>query len=143
MCLTDSKSVSGAVRLAIRAGPVVAMLFGFAAPALAQQTSELDCQGQIYGYQATLQGVRAYQPYNAAGDGEVRFSGTISAANITGSIQYGGYTQVGAFEGYIQSPAGTVAIGVLDNTGGRMIIYDGAPSLGPPPEIGTFVCQWR
>lgn len=143
MRFTDSEAYPGAIRLTMRAVPVLAVLFGFGAPALAQQVNELDCRGQIYGYQATLRGVRAYQAYNAAGDGEVRFSGTISAANITGSIQYGGYTQVGAFEGYIQSPAGSVAIGVLDNTGGRMIIYDGAPSLGPPTEIGIFVCQWR
>jgi len=45
--------------------------------------------------------------------------------------------------GAIQAPAGTISIGVLDNTGGSMIIYSGRASLGPPNEIGRFTCAWR
>ena len=110
--------------------------------AVAQQLNQLTCQGQIYGLQAIITGQRLYSPYNALGDGEVAFNGQIQAGNITGTIQYGGYTS-GAFDGFIQSSAGSVRIAVLDNTGGRMIIYEGGASLGAPTEIGVFVCDWR
>ena len=112
-------------------------------PAVAQQQlNQLSCQGQIYGLQAIIVGQRLYSPYNALGDGEVAFNGQIQAGNITGTIQYGGYT-TGAFDGFIQSSAGAVRISVLDNTGGRMIIYEGGASLGAPNEIGNFVCNWQ
>jgi hypothetical protein len=107
-----------------------------------QQLNQLSCQGQIYGLQAMIVGQRLYSPYNALGDGEVAFKGQIQAGNITGTIQYGGTTS-GAFDGFIQSSAGSVRIAVLDNTGGRMIIYEGGASLGAPTEIGVFVCDWR
>jgi hypothetical protein len=113
-----------------------------ATSALAQQLNQLNCQGQIYGLQAVISGQRLFQPYNALGDGEVAFNGQIQTANIAGTIQYGGYTS-GAFDGFIQSSAGSVRIAVLDNTGGRMIIYEGGASLGAPTEIGVFVCDWQ
>jgi hypothetical protein len=113
-----------------------------ATPALAQQLNQLSCQGQIYGIQAVILGQRLFQPHNALGDGEVAFNGQIQAGNIAGTIEYGGYTS-GAFDGFIQSSAGSVSIAVLDNTGGRMIIYEGGASLGAPTEIGVFVCDWQ
>mgnify|MGYP000400595356 CR=1 FL=1 len=113
-----------------------------ATPALSQQINRLTCQGQIYGLRAIIDGQRLYRPYNALGDGEVAFNGQIRAGDIVGTIQYGGYTNA-AFDGVIQSSAGSVRIAVLDNTGGRMIIYEGTASLGPPTEIGIFVCNWQ
>jgi hypothetical protein len=62
---------------------------------------------------------------------------------VQGSIIYEGYTANGAFSGSMEGPTGRIAIGVLDNTGGRMIIYEGTPSLGPPNELGEFVCNWQ
>jgi hypothetical protein len=111
-------------------------------PAAAQQVNQLNCQGHIYGLRAIISGQRLFQPYNALGDGEVAFNGQIQTANIAGTIQYGGYTS-GAFDGFIQSSAGSVSITVLDNTGGRMIIYEGGASLGAPTEIGIFICEWQ
>jgi hypothetical protein len=111
-------------------------------PAAAQQVNQLTCQGHIYGLRAVISGQRLFQPYNALGDGEVAFNGQIQTANITGTIQYGGYTNA-AFDGFIQSAAGSVRIAVLDNTGGRMIIYEGGASLGAPREIGVFICDWQ
>lgn len=113
-----------------------------ATPAYSQQLNQLACQGQIYGLQAVITGQRLYRPYNALGDGEVAFQGRIEAGGITGTIQYGGYTNA-AFDGLIQSSAGSVQISVLDNTAGRMVIYEGTPRLGAPEQIGIFVCQWR
>ncbi len=128
------------VRITLLAASLVLL---HAVPAIAQQQlNQLDCRGQIYGLQAIISGQRLYSPYNALGDGEVAFSGQIQAGNITGTIQYGGYT-TGAFDGFIQSTAGSVRISVLDNTGGRMIIYEGGASLGAPTEIGVFVCDWQ
>jgi hypothetical protein len=113
-----------------------------AAPAMAQQLNQLTCQGQIYGLRAVILGQRLFRPYNALGDGEVAFNGQIQAGNIAGTIEYGGYTS-SAFDGFIQSSAGSVSITVLDNTGGRMIIYEGGASLGAPTEIGVFICDWQ
>jgi len=126
------------------AGLGVAAVAGLivATPAYPQQLNQLACQGQIYGLQAVITGQRLYRPYNALGDGEVAFDGRIQAGGITGTIRYGGYTNA-AFDGFIQSTAGSVQISVLDNTGGRMIIYEGTPRLGAPEQIGIFVCQWR
>jgi hypothetical protein len=92
---------------------------------------------------ATLRGVRQYAPYNALGDGHVKFAGNVSAGGITGQILYGGYTRTAPFDGVILTPEGSISIGVLDNTGGQMIIYSGTPTLGPPQTIGRFVCQWQ
>ena len=93
-------------------------------------------------------GHRQFQASNALGDGQVRFSGAIRARTadgreIDGTIEYGGFTRVLPFEGVIVSPLGTTAIGVLDNTGGQMIIYSGRATLGPPTVLGRFACNWR
>lgn len=92
---------------------------------------------------AVLAGVRQYAAYNALGDGYVKFQGAVSAGGITGRIAYEGYTATAPFAGVITSPRGALRIGVLDNTGGKMIIYEGTPRLGAPETIGQFVCNWR
>ena len=38
--------------------------------------------------------------------------------------------------GVMSGPLGTMEIGVLDNTGGRMIIYSGRVRMGPFDTIG-------
>ena len=107
------------------------------------QQAQLQCQGVMGNTPAVLSGVRRYAPYNAAGDGYVKFSGTVAAGGIRGNVAYEGYTQTAPFQGVIETPRGPLAISVLDNTGGRMIIYGGTPSLGPPQTIGEFVCRWQ
>lgn len=119
-----------------------------AAPAHAQQVSQLSCRGVIANLPATLVGTRHYVPHNAVGDGYVRFAGGIRARGndgrpIDGRITYEGYTRTAPFPGVIESPLGVYRVGVLDNTAGRMIIYDGRPNLGPPNIFGQFVCDWR
>jgi len=111
--------------------------------AMAQQVNRLDCQGSLSGAPATISGDREFTPTSALGDGYVRFQGSIAAGGMQGSIVYEGYTATAPFSGIIEGPLGRITIGVLDNTGGRMIIYDGAPSLGPPNELGEFACNWR
>jgi hypothetical protein len=107
------------------------------------RSNQLDCRGVLFGTPATLSGVRTFEATNALGDGYVRFQGGISAAGVRGRIAYEGYTRTAPFSGVMSSPLGTASIGVLDNTGGRMIIYDGKPSLGAPRTFGEFVCSWR
>src|SRR5262245_40206918 len=68
--------------------------------------------------------------------------GEIRAAQLVGQIAYEGSTS-GAFPGYVSGPLGVVQVAVLDNTGGRMIVYEGTPSLGAPRELGVFVCAWH
>ena len=92
---------------------------------------------------AVLSGVRQYAPYNAVGDGYVKFIGRVSAGGVSGRITYEGYTRTAPFQGVVVTPQGSFTIGVLDNTGGQMIIYGGRPSLGPPEILGRFVCDWR
>jgi len=110
--------------------------------AQAQQTAHLRCRGVLFGAQAVIDGMRQYAPYNGLGDGQVRFAGTVAAAGLTGEMHYAGYTATAPFEGVMSGPLGAMKIGVLDNTGGRMIIYNGRPTLGPPDTIGQFVCVW-
>ena len=86
--------------------------------------------------------MRQHAAYNALGDGQVQFNGTVSARGITGQIFYGGYTATGAFQGIMSGPLGSMQIGVLDNTGGRMLIYNGRPTVGAPDTIGQFICAW-
>jgi len=76
-------------------------------------------------------------------DGYVKFAGEVSAGGISGRITYEGYTRTAPFEGVIVTPQGTLRIGVLDNTGGQMIIYEGTPRIGPPDTIGRFACIWQ
>ena len=109
----------------------------------AQQRAQLHCQGVMGEVSATLVGVRQYAPYNAIGDGYVKFAGNVSAGGITGQMLYEGYTRTAPFAGIIRTSQGSLSIGVLDNTGGQMIIYSGTPTLGPPQTIGRFICQWQ
>jgi hypothetical protein len=112
-------------------------------PARAQQTHRLTCQGHFQGAQAMIAGLRQFTPTSAMGDGYVRFQGEIAVGNIQGRMAYEGYTATGSFAGQITAPQGSIRIGVLDNTGGRMIIYGDQASLGPPTTLGEFYCQWR
>jgi len=107
------------------------------------QNARLACQGIIGDAPAALSGVRQYAPYNALGDGYVRFVGKVSAAGISGRIAYEGYTRTAPFSGVIVIPGRQFRVAVLDNTGGQMIVYDGTPTLGPPREIGRFRCIWQ
>jgi len=118
----------------------LALTFSFSA--YTQQMAHLRCQGVLFGAQAVIDGMREYAPYNALGDGQVRFVGTVAAAGLTGEMHYAGYTATAPFEGVMSGPLGAMKIGVLDNTGGRMIIYNGRATLGPPATIGQFVCVW-
>ena len=124
---------------------VVCALIGLCmcAQGRAQENAQLSCQGTIGDVPAVLSGVRQYAPYNALGDGYVKFVGTVSAGGISGRVMYEGYTQSAPFGGVIVTSQREFRIGVLDNTGGEMIIYGGAPSLGPPQTIGRFVCVWQ
>ncbi len=120
-----------------------AVVICVAAPAAAQQVNQLHCSGVFAGAPAEIVGIRKFAPYNALGDGQVQFRGTIAAAGMQGSIGYEGYTRTAPFTGIVEGPLGTKTIGVLDNTGGRMLIYDGTASLGPPRTLGEFACAWR
>jgi hypothetical protein len=117
-------------------------------PALAQQVAHLDCQGILGNTPATLSGNRTFLQTNASGDGQVSFSGVVAAGGATGQIAYEGTTGSwrvggGPMNGVLKSQVGTQAIGVLDNTGGQMIIYSGRATLGPPDIIGRFRCAWH
>jgi hypothetical protein len=115
----------------------------FAGQAFAQQVNRLDCQGSLSGTPAAISGTREFTQTTAVGDGYVRFQGGVAAGGMEGSVTYEGYTATAPFSGVMEGPLGRIAIGVLDNTGGRMIIYSGTPSLGPPNELGEFVCNWQ
>jgi len=136
-----------AYRLATQLAAICTML-GVGTPAHAQQVSQLACQGVIANLPAVLAGTRQFVPHNQLGDGYVRFAGTIRARGndgrpIDGRMTYEGYTRTAPFPGVIESPLGVYRVSVLDNTGGRMVIYDGRPTLGAPNIFGQFVCEWR
>ena len=71
----------------------------------------------------------------------------------------GGYVTFVNFEGRMQSQQGTagliyentqgvllttppMSLVILDNTGGKMMIYDGRPTLGAPQQLGQLLCKW-
>jgi len=110
-------------------------------PAHAQSSSHLRCQGSLFGAPAVIDGVRLYRAFTALGDGQVQFKGTVAARGMTGQIVYGGYTNA-AFQGMMSGPLGAMKIAVLDNTGGRMLIYNGRFTLKAPDTIGQFICAW-
>ena len=122
---------------------VGSIALGLCGPAHAQQLARLDCRGVMGDTPAVVSGVRQFTQHNAVGDGYVRFSGTVAAGGIQGRMTYEGYTATGSFRGAIETMQGALSIGVLDNTGGQMIIYGGRPRLGPPDTIGRFVCDWQ
>lgn len=110
-------------------------------PAHAQSSSHLRCQGSLFGAPAVIDGLRLSRAFTAMGDAEVQFNGTVAANGMTGRIVYGGYTNA-AFQGMISGPLGAMRIAVLDNTGGRMLIYNGRFTLKAPDTIGQFICAW-
>ena len=122
-------------------GPLLLWLAA-SSSAYAQGAEHWRCEGQLYGVPAVIDGMRVYSTYNAMGDGQVQFQGQVAAQGIVGEMQYAGYTRTAPFQGVMSSPLGIVQIGVLDNTGGQMIIYNGRATLGPPETIGKFVCMW-
>jgi hypothetical protein len=109
----------------------------------AQQRAQLNCQGAMGDVPSVLAGVRIYSPYNALGDGYVKFAGQVSAGGIQGRIMYEGYTATAPFSGVITTPQGVLRIGVLDNTGGEFIIYEGTARIGAPQTLGRFMCRWE
>ncbi len=111
-------------------------------PAHSQRVAHLRCQGLLFGAPAVIDGIREYAPFNALGDGPVRFAGTVATAGLIGEMHCAGYTATAPFEGVMSGPLGAMRIGVLDNTAGRMIIYNGRAALGPPDTIGQFTCAW-
>ena len=117
------------------------LLWSASSSAYAQDAEHWRCEGQLYGVPAVIDGMRLYSTYNAMGDAQVQFQGQVAAQGIVGEMQYAGYTRTAPFQGVMSRALGTVQIGVLDNTGGRMIIYNGRATLGPPQTIGEFVCM--
>lgn len=106
------------------------------------ETNTLYCQGQFWGYQATITGWRQYRPYNALGDGYVQFSGAMQIGQFRLPMTYEGWTAM-EFRGVLQTSQQTYNFKILDNTGGRMIIYEGRERLTAPATWGQFTCRWR
>ena len=109
---------------------------------------EVRASGSFQNQRAMVTGRLVYAPYNALGDGRVQFVGTLSSPLGQAELQYGGYTNLTPYEGYLYVQSGplqgnTFRVGILDNTGGQFVIYEGTASLGPPNELGRFACQWN
>ena len=101
-------------------------------------THQIQCDGYFLNYPARVSGIRKFQESWGAG-------GYVSSVNFQGQLQ----SQQGTVglvyergEGLLLTNPPT-SIGILDNTGGKMKIYDGKPSLGAPTQLGEFTCQWR
>jgi hypothetical protein len=121
------------------------MLAWLAPEARAQDTVQLECTGQILGQPGAIRGTRTYTPYNALGDGTVRFQGTATAGGQAAPLAYEGYTRTAPFAGTVGMAAGPYPISVLDATGPRgdlMIVYDARPTMGPPTILAELVCRW-
>jgi hypothetical protein len=114
-----------------------------AGSAIADEVHRLRCQGNSVQGRVVIEGRRTLHVYNALGDGYVRFVGRVRTSRLRGRLRYEGYTNLVPFEGFITGQFAPIPVAVLDNTGGRMIIYDGRPSLGPPDILARLVCDWR
>lgn len=109
---------------------------------------EVTGAGSFQNQRAEITGQYSYAPYNALGDGKVQFVGTLRSPLGQAELGYEGYTNVTPYDGYLNVQSGpyqgnTYRVGILDNTGGQFVIYDGRPTLGAPNELGRFVCEWR
>jgi hypothetical protein len=122
---------------------VIALGHLLAGSVVADEIHRLRCQGSSVQGRVVIEGKRTLHVYNALGDGYVRFVGRVSTKRLRGRLRYEGYTNLVPFEGVITGPFAPIPVAVLDNTGGRMIIYDGRPSLGPPSILAQLVCKWR
>jgi len=120
---------------------VLVLIWLFALPLQAQVINNLVCQGIYNGVKARIQGKRASTPY-AFGSEYVKFIGIINAGGYDGQMTYEGSSATVGFPGNLYSGKYAVHISVLDNTGGRMLIYSGRISLGAPTILGEFSCQW-
>jgi hypothetical protein len=113
----------------------------------ANEVYELTATGTFQNQRALITGQKVYAPYNALGDGTVRFVGTLRSPLGEAELGYEGYTNAPPYDGYLYVQSGpyqgTYKIGILDDTDGQFLIYDGKPTLGPADEWGRFVCQWR
>ena len=60
------------------------------------------------------------------------------------ALGYEGYTNLAPWDGYLYVQSGpyqgnTYKVGILDDTGGKFLIFDGKPTLRAPNEWGRFV----
>lgn len=116
---------------------------GLEATTAYQYTNTVSCQGRFWGYQATITGWHQYAPYNALGDGTVWFVGEMQIGQGKFPMTYDGYTRLAPYVGILQVGQQNYAFKILDNTGGRMIIYEGRERLTAPAIWGEFVCSWQ
>lgn len=110
---------------------------------LSQRTDVLSCRGIFWGRQATITLLRQFVSYNAYGDGYVWAGGEMQIGQYRLPMTYEGYSNLAPYPGFIQSGLETYYFKILDNTGVRMIIYDGRERLTAPAIWGEFVCSWQ
>jgi hypothetical protein len=130
---------------------MIFLLTGIPYVVVGQNATEVDevmGTGSFQNQLATISGLRVYAPYNAMGDGTVRFVGTLRSPLGQAELGYEGYTNLAPYGGYLYMQSGpyqgnTYKVRILDNTGGQFVIDDGKPTLRAPNELGRFVCQWR
>lgn len=107
------------------------------------QAHQLECSGVVGGVPGTISGRRTYTPYNALGDGTVRFAGTVRFGGREAAIRWEDSTNLPPYEGVADLPEGPYAFGVLDNLpGNQMVLYDARPTMGPPTVVGELLCRW-
>lgn len=109
----------------------------------ATEVYEMTGTGSFQEQAATIAGQYASERYNALGDATVRFVGTLRSSLGQAELSYEWDTNLAPYDGYLNVQGNAYKVGILDNTGGEFIIYDGTPTLGPRNELGRFVCQWR
>ena len=113
----------------------------------ATEVYEVAGTGSFQNQRATITGRYVYAPYNALGDGTVRFVGTLRSPMGQAKLVYEGYTKLAPYDGYLYVQSGpyqgnSYRVGILDKTSGQFVIYDGKPTLRAPNEWGRFVCEW-
>jgi len=114
----------------------------------ANEVYELPGMGTFQNQRAMITGQKVYGPVNARGNYPFRFVGTLRSPMGEAALGYEGYTNLAPWDGYLYVQSGpyqgnTYKVGILDDTGGQFLIFDGKPTLGAPNEWGRFECQWR
>ncbi len=114
-------------------------------PAEGAGNSRYVCQGKgyIFDEEAVVSGQLEYSHGNALGDGDYsKFTGTIRARSGNMKLIYEGWVNV-ELKGYLRTRGRDIYISVLDDTGGKMIIYDGRATLYAPETLGEFYIRWE
>lgn len=102
-------------------------------------------QGYLVGYQASIDVTCTFVHHNPQDPSYDSHScrGQIRVGGHLYTLVYEGYVSNSPYDGVLGTPSGNMRVGILSSTGGKIQIYSGKASLGPPELHGEFLAKWK